>query len=121
MIEPQLTSSPTNDQAQNLQDMNEIYNPNPTILKTAGKRGARASSSLWDLDEGQTGGYGRCDDHSVCENIDQNEVFGRCLSPPITISSLKPRPFRRFGQVYYGPGTQAHDARRADGRLRSAV
>lgn len=101
--------------------MNEIYNPNPTILKTAGKRGARASSSLWDLDEGQTGRYGLCDDHSVCESIDRNEVFGRCLSPSITISSPNPRLLRRFGQIHYGPGAQAHDARRANGRLRSAV
>ncbi|KAF9646834.1 hypothetical protein BDM02DRAFT_3099174 [Thelephora ganbajun] len=55
--------------------MNEIYNPNPTILKTAGKRGTRASSGLWDLDEGLAGGCGLCDDHSVSESIDQNEVF----------------------------------------------
>jgi len=57
--------------------MNEIYNPNPTILKTAGKRGTRASSNLWDLDEGQPGGYGPYDDYSVSESIDQNEIFGR--------------------------------------------
>ena len=60
--------------------MNEIYNPNPTVLKTAGKRGARTSSNLWDLDEGQTGEYGLCDDYSASESIDQNEIFGRHFS-----------------------------------------
>lgn len=66
--------------------MNEIYNPNPTILKTSGKRGTRASSSLWDLDEDQTDGHGLYDDYSVSESIDQNEIFGRHLSPSITVS-----------------------------------
>lgn len=66
--------------------MNEIYNPNPTILKTAGKRGTRISSNLWDLDEGQPGGYGPYDDYSVSESIDQNEIFGRHPSPSIAIS-----------------------------------
>lgn len=65
--------------------MNEIYNPNPTVLKTAGKRGTRAFSNLWDLDEVQTGEYGLHDDRSVGESIDQNEIFGRCLSPPIVM------------------------------------
>ena len=66
--------------------MNEIYNPNPTVLKTAGKRGTRAPSSLWDLDEGQTGGYGLYNDHPVNESIDQNEIFGPHLSPSFAIS-----------------------------------
>ena len=63
--------------------MNEIYNPNPTILKTAGKRGNRAPSNLWDLDEVQPGGYGLYNDNSVSETIDQNEIFGRYLSSSI--------------------------------------
>ena len=63
--------------------MNEVYNPNPMILKTAGKRGTRAFSNLWDLDEAQTGGYGLYDDRSVSESIDQNEIFGWYLSPSI--------------------------------------
>ena len=70
--------------------MNEIYNPNPTILKTTGKRGARASSKLWDLDEVQTDKYELYDGHSVNEGIDQNEIFGRHLSPPTVIRRLKP-------------------------------
>ena len=65
--------------------MNEIYNPNPTILKTSGKRGTRAFSNLWDLDEIQTGGYELDGDHSVSESIDQNEIFGRYLSPAIVV------------------------------------
>jgi len=62
--------------------MNEIYNPNPTVLKTAGKRGTRTLSNLWDLDEVQTetGGYGLYNDSSVSETIDQNEIFGQLLS-----------------------------------------
>ncbi|KAF9792264.1 hypothetical protein BJ322DRAFT_1028066 [Thelephora terrestris] len=55
--------------------MNEIYNPNPKILKTAGKRGARAPSDLWDLGEERTGRFGLYDDPSVADSIDQNEVF----------------------------------------------
>jgi len=55
--------------------MNEIYNPNPTILKTTGKRVIRASSNLWDLYEEQTGWFQRYDDRSVSESIDQNEIF----------------------------------------------
>ena len=66
--------SAANDQSH--QVMNEIYNPNPTILKTAGKRGTRTSSSLWDLDEGQTDGYGPYGDHFVNEGINQDEIFG---------------------------------------------
>jgi len=57
--------------------MNEIYNPNPTILKTAGKRGIRASSSLWDLGEEKTDGSRLYDGHSVRENIGQDEIFGQ--------------------------------------------
>lgn len=57
--------------------MNEIYNPNPTILKTAGKRGTRALSNLWDLDEALPGGYGLYGDNSDSETIDQNEIFGK--------------------------------------------
>ena len=57
--------------------MNEIYNPNPKILKTAGKRGSRVSSNLWDLGEEQTGRFGHYDDPSARESIDQNEIFGR--------------------------------------------
>jgi len=55
--------------------MNEIYNPNPTILKTAGKRSARTSSNLWDLDEGQTGGYDHYDNLFASERINQDEIF----------------------------------------------
>jgi len=68
---------------QSTQVMNEIYNPNPTVLKTAGKRGTRGLSNLWDLDEAQPGGCGLCDDNSVSETIDQNEIFGRHLSFPV--------------------------------------
>jgi len=60
--------------------MNEIYNPNPTILKTTGKRGTLALSNLWDLDEVQPGGCGLYNDSSVSETIDQNEIFGQHLS-----------------------------------------
>jgi hypothetical protein len=70
--------------------MNEIYNPNPTILKTTGKRGVRALSTLWDLGDQQIGGFRLCDDFSVSESIDQNEIFGRLLSPSIVASQLKP-------------------------------
>lgn len=66
--------------------MNEIYNPNPTVLKTAGKRGTRTSSNLWDLDGGQPGEYGLYDDYSASESIGQNEIFGRHLSLYIAIS-----------------------------------
>jgi hypothetical protein len=83
-IEPYHLESSAGDQ--NHQAMNEIYNPNPTILKNAGKRGTRAFSDLWDLDEGQTGGCGLYNDHSVSESIDQNEIFGRHPSPPIAVS-----------------------------------
>jgi len=55
--------------------MNEIYNPNPTILKTAGKRGTRTSSNLWDLDEAQSTRRELCDDPFAGESIDQNEIF----------------------------------------------
>jgi hypothetical protein len=74
--------------------MNEIYNPNPTILKTAGKRGIRASSNLWDLSEGEKGGFGLSDEDIVSESIDQNEVFGRHPSFPIAMDQLKPSLFR---------------------------
>jgi len=60
--------------------MNEIYNPNPTILKTAGKRSNRALSNLWDLDEVQPGEYGLYSDGSEGETIDKNEIFGQHLS-----------------------------------------
>jgi len=66
--------------------MNEIYNPNPTVLKTSGKRGTRASSSLWDLDEDRASGRGLYDDHSVSESIDQNEIFGWHLPPSVAAS-----------------------------------
>lgn len=56
--------------------MNEIYNPNPTVLKTTGKRGIRASSNLWDLGDEQIDGFRLYDDRSVSESIDQNEIFG---------------------------------------------
>ena len=59
--------------------MNEIYNPNPTILKTAGRRSKRVSSKLWDLGGGQAGGLGLCDDVSLGESINQNEIFGQDL------------------------------------------
>lgn len=72
--------------------MNEIYNPNPKILKTTGKRGVRTTSNLWDLGDEQTGGFRLYDDRSVSESIDQNEVFGRHPSPSITLSQLRP-PF----------------------------
>ena len=98
--------------------MNEIYNPNPTILKTAGKRGTRASSNLWDLDEGQTDGYG---DHSVSESMDQNEIFGRHPSPSIAVSQLRPHSPHRSGQVHHRPGAQAHDTGGTDGRLCPAM
>jgi len=70
--------------------MNEIYNPNPTILKTAGKRGARVSSNLWDSDEAQTARYGLYDDHHASETIDQNEIFGWHLLSSITVRQLRP-------------------------------
>lgn len=70
--------------------MNEIYNPNPTILKTTGKRAIRASSNLWDLYEDQTGGFQRYDDCSVSESIDQNEIFGQHPSICITVCRLRP-------------------------------
>lgn len=76
--------STANDQSHRV--MNEIYNPNPTVLKTAGKRGTRTSSNLWDLDEGHTGGYGLYDDDSVNEGIDQDEIFGEHHSSPIAVS-----------------------------------
>jgi hypothetical protein len=57
--------------------MNEIYNPNPTILKTAGRQSKRVSSNLWDLGGGQAGGLGLYDDVSLGESIDQNEIFGQ--------------------------------------------
>lgn len=65
--------------------MNEIYNPNPTILKASGKRGYRAPSHLWDLDEVQAGGCGPHDDHPVSESIDQDEIFGWYLSSSIVV------------------------------------
>jgi hypothetical protein len=70
--------------------MNEIYNPNPKILKTAGKQGARASSDLWDLGEERTGRFGLYDDPSVADSIDQNEIFGQQPPQPIAISQLRP-------------------------------
>jgi hypothetical protein len=72
--------------------MNEIYNPNPTILKTTGKRSVRASSNLWDLGDEQTGGFSLSDDSPASESIDQNEIFGWHPSIPITVSQLRP-PF----------------------------
>ena len=70
--------------------MNEIYNPNPTILKITGKRGVRTSSNLWDLGEEQIGGLQLSDDPSVSESIDQNEIFGRHPSSPTTVNQLRP-------------------------------
>lgn len=70
--------------------MNEIYNPNPTILKTAGKRGVRVSSNLWDLGGEQTG-FRLNDDRSVSEIIDHDEIFGQRPLPFITVFQLRPR------------------------------
>lgn len=55
--------------------MNEIYNPNPTVLNTAGKLSIRPSSNLWDLLEERTGSFGPYGDPPRGESIDQNEVF----------------------------------------------
>ena len=69
--------------------MNEIYNPNPTILKTTGKRSARASSNLWDLGGERTGGFWLCDDHSANDSIDHNEIFGRHPPSSVTVHQLR--------------------------------
>lgn len=99
--------------------MNEIYNPNPTILKTTGKRGVRASSTLWDLGDEQTGGFRLCGDCSVSESIDQSEIFGQLPSPPITANQLRLR--LRFGQAYHRPRTQTYDTGGINGCLCSPV
>ena len=95
--------------------MSEIYNPNPTILKTAGKRGIRASSSLWDLGEEMMDGSRLYDGHPVRESIDQDEIFGQHTHNP----SLRPAKATSFrsGQVHHRPGAQTHVIGGIDGRL----